>query len=306
MVKDGGVGRNRSRARRQPGGGLPLETEARRKRSQSSIGRGTYTSASFWARFGEPWLVTFTALATVGSVIFLALQTQATGTQASAAVEALDAQTRQSDFSFLAKISPRIDSAGLILQNDSAVPVLSAAYWYLNFDPDLDQISEVEGGLTGLPACSSVTIPWERLVAATDDSVAPDDFLPFQRAVEGAEELHIALQAPSGSWFLVGASGSLMAIDTSVLHSPDESQEGTSEDDMAEELGVAIDPYQAATEATAALHEARLHELGPDTYWEGVSRVRTYASADVISAGNEVTGFGESNGPSVERHPCNG
>ncbi|KRC62347.1 hypothetical protein ASE14_00400 [Agromyces sp. Root81] len=219
---------------------------------------------------------------------------------------ALDAQTRTSDFTFISGISSSVLDTGLVFTNSTPIPIVSTAFWYVAFDGEKGVLREVEGEIAGVPACTSVLVPWAHLYAAEPNTRSiGGERGEFQRPPSAAEELHLALQAPSGSWFLAGASGTLLKIELSEvpdlgIHT-DMPQEAWPSDSPRD---VVAYPYGEQGLALSALHDADIYAGAPDTFWEGADLVETFTAESLVSVGNTVTGHPDARGAVLKKTDC--
>ena len=168
------------------------------------------------------WAPFASAVLAIGVLGYTGLQTAHIRDQAEAAQEAFllqasteAAQSRTVDLEFLSSLSLELTDRGLEISNPTKTPIQQAAFWYLTFHPEIGEqsevIHEVEGEVGGMPSCSTTTVPWTHLQGAKEEYLEPGEAaVQFQRGE--SEELHLALQAPSGRWYLLGASGTLLSI----------------------------------------------------------------------------------------------
>lgn len=248
------------------------------------------TAQSHWQRWGEKTLLATTCVATAGSLVFIGVQSvaaldaaRAAADQAAAATQTLNAQLRANDHEFLASVTLDIATEGIVIKNSALSPLSSTAYWFLqSTDGWLD---EVEGGIAGIAACSRITIPWNFLETAKPDAVDGEDSSPFVHDEPDLEELHLALQAPSGQWYLKGASGSLYSIEPHGTVSEDTHR---SAQPSTEPGAIVSYAYEATDEGVRALHSAEPYRVAPDTYWGGADGVNVYAAKTIVN-GDAIT-----------------
>ncbi|GAA1486581.1 hypothetical protein [Brachybacterium fresconis] len=256
--------------------------------------RNSPERASWWERWGKESLAVVTAVATLLTLVFVALQARAASTSANAAQEQtraalaeMESRTRAADREFLSGIRISNDPEGVLISNTTSMTLPSVAYWYLqNTGGSLD---EVEGAIGGIPLCSTVHVPWAHLEESRpnqDDAPAEQ----FAHDASAAAELHLAVQAPSGAWFLMGASGSLYSIDIAEPTAAETSRAVPQKEWPDENpAGTATYPYEVADVALEALHQADLHHTAPDTYREGADEVSTFTADPIIGSGDAVT-----------------
>lgn len=220
------------------------------------------------------WVSIAAVAISIVSLIAVVFQTQATQEQARAAASALDAQTRTTDIQTIGSVVLTFDANGLAITNRSGISAPPVAVWLLTRGGEND-LSEVTGTLSGLPACSTTRLSAELLRSAREEGERTGRAFEPDAALD--REAYIALQAPSGAWFLVADTGYFTSIDT---------------DDILESPRPQVEPYELTIDPSSVLRSSRLWELSGDTYWEGADSVSTYQLDSSLAFQGAVTAFG--------------
>lgn len=246
-----------------------------------------------WTRRLGPVVAVVTVVTAVMTVLLLNSELRTLSRQTASAESALRAETRSRDSGFLSGVSSRVTDDGIVISNSNRTPVTPFAYWLLQADGDT-RVQEIEGAVQSLAPCSSMTVEWSRLgdVRKAGEPIGPSAYTQLKLPFGDASELHLAVQAPSGEWFLAGSSGSLSAID--LVNAP----ETLGEDRLPQDRDPSNEAPHLAADlgedgALKALRAADLYRNAPDTYLEGFEGGDNYlVTYSVGSPGNSVTGTG--------------
>lgn len=221
-------------------------------------------------------LATIAAFVSAGAV---ACQIPAVMRQADSAETVAQHEIRGRDFEFLARIRPAVSADGIEISNYSSVPSSAAAYWLLVRTSE-NEILEFEGALVGLGTCAKAQVPVSVLAESVTDGGGDHAPEIVGAARNLAYELHVAVQAPSGEWYLVGERGDARLIQGSEVEGQEQ---------VRVPLEVPSSAYLGGEEALDALHSSELYQLAPDTYWEGADIVSAYVAEGILAVGEAVT-----------------
>lgn len=208
------------------------------------------------------------------ALIAVIVQTGATQDQARAAADALDAQTRMTDIQSIGSVVLTFDADGLVVANRGGISAPPVGVWLLTRSGE-NHVSEVTGTLGGLPACSTTQLPAELLRSAREQGDTSGR--EFDPSAASDREAYLALQAPSGAWFLLADTGYFASIDTDAILETPQSQ---------------TEPYHLTVDPLSVLRSSRLWEVSADTYWEGADSVSTYQLDPSLAIQGAVTGYG--------------
>ncbi len=158
--------------------------------------------SSRWDRAGAVANVVVAGAAIAALLVALAQAGEARQ-QSAIAAAALAGQTRQTDLEAVGAVSVAANrkSDTLAVTNTSTFPLLESALWVFGASED-EVLREVTVPVSGIPSCRAMVMPLTQLLRAAD--VVSDLELI---------EVQIAVQAPSGAWYLIADSGQIEPID---------------------------------------------------------------------------------------------
>ncbi|RYC12936.1 hypothetical protein [Nocardioides zhouii] len=193
-------------------------------------------------------------------------QADATSKQLALSVEAQLAQSRIADAEFVAGINLQAGIDGLTIANTNRQPLREAALWFKESFAQQGHLQEFEGLLEGVPACASLEVNRDVLLANVQTSAGVDDDRFFTGSPDRSEA-QVVVQAPSGSWYVVGDDG------------------------LFESSPPLLPDFEPAF-SLRLLRASTAYAERADTYWEGFSSVATGSLPVRIAAGERVSGFG--------------
>ena len=186
------------------------------------------------------------------------------------AVDVQRAQAQITDNEFLSRVRVSADGRGVSVTNRADVAVGSSALWVMESFGGDDHLQEIEGMLEGVPVCSTLRIPRALLLREVQPS-SDDEPTDFRKRSPVGVEAHLALQAPSGSWYLAGDNGLFEQIPGPPTPS---------------DSGDAVEP------SLRALRQSDRYRQSADGYWGGFSSIATGVVTPTIRTGQGVSGYG--------------
>lgn len=266
--------------------------------SIEAIANETTKPESWWARWSRwlgPVIAVVTVMSAVATVFLLNSELQAVSRQTASSEAALRADLRSRDYAFLSSVRSSINQRGITITNLSRTPVGPLAYWLMQSQGD-SRVIEITGAVQGLGTCTTMSIEWSHLSKvqekSAEESAAPQAAQMIRLPYGDSSELHLAIQAPSGKWFLLGASGTLSAIELPSGRKLSEDAAPQERMPTTDEPTISTYLYDGSDMGLKVLEASEIYRTADDTYREGFSSVDVYTVwDDIISSGNAISGI---------------